>query len=43
MMYSLKIDKEAAKFIKRLDKSTRKRMKEALLEIQETPYTEAKK
>ncbi|MFC7394615.1 type II toxin-antitoxin system RelE family toxin [Scopulibacillus cellulosilyticus] len=38
-MYAMKIEKSAAKFIKRLDKSTRGRIIDALLEIQETPYT----
>ncbi|THE14707.1 type II toxin-antitoxin system RelE/ParE family toxin [Bacillus timonensis] len=38
-MYTLLIDKNAERFIKKLDKNTRLRIKDALLEIQETPFS----
>lgn len=38
-MYKLIIDKKASKYIDTLDKPTRKRILDALLELKENPYS----
>lgn len=38
-MYKLIIDKEAAKFIEKLENPVRKRIRAALLELAEAPYS----
>ncbi|WP_158701718.1 type II toxin-antitoxin system RelE family toxin [Lentibacillus sp. Marseille-P4043] len=37
----MKIDKQAAKYLKKLDKPTRRRLVEALMKLAETPFTDA--
>jgi len=38
-MYHLKLSRNAEKYLKKLGKTTRQRIENALLEIQEMPYT----
>lgn len=39
-MYVLKIDKQAANYLKKLDKPTRKRLMGALMELEENPFAD---
>lgn len=38
-MYHLKLSKDSEKFLKKVDKVTQKRVKKALFEIMESPYS----
>ncbi|WP_164669673.1 type II toxin-antitoxin system RelE family toxin [Virgibacillus doumboii] len=39
-MYELRIDKQAAKYLKKLDKPNRKRIMDALTELVENPFAD---
>jgi len=39
-MYELRLDKQAAKYLKKIDKLTRKRLMDALMELAENPFAD---